>query len=174
LQSWDNLLAAAAKRTPDTPWTTTDVARVFGLSLNTISRLQKERIIVRNHEGRFDQAATARAILAHREQVLKNKFAVDGAAKAKLAEAKAGIATLELEKREGTVIETKAAVAVMTRVIHVSKARLLGIPRRIAPRLCGSKSAAEAEQLVAEEIHLALTELSAANLAEEIAATIDF
>jgi phage terminase Nu1 subunit (DNA packaging protein) len=167
-------MAGVARQTKaDLAWSTSDVTRIFGFTPNYVAQLVKSRTIVRNAAGKFDQSATVQAILQHREETLRARFVVDGADRARLAKAKASMAELALAQRQGEVVNVDDVTRVMTAVIVRSKMRLLTIPHRLAPRLCTVRTAVEAEQLITDEIYLALTELAAPKFAEEVVATLN-
>jgi phage terminase Nu1 subunit (DNA packaging protein) len=142
----------------------TQLGRLLGLSPNSVTRLIREKAFVRTGNGLFDATACIRAYLKMREEVIRAKWSRDGNAKARLAAARASLAELQLQERQGDVVDAAQVTRVVTAMIAQSRMRLLAIPTRVAPRLCMAKSVTEAEQMIAEAIHEALIDLSTAPL----------
>jgi len=83
-------------------------------------------------------------------------------ARAKRMAAMAAMAELELKAKQGFYFRRDDIDFHLTHMITACKQRLLAIPSRVMHRLLGLTNAREANQIVDDEIRLALTEVSEA------------
>jgi hypothetical protein len=81
-------------------------------------------------------------------------------ARTELARERAASARLDRQERERRVIPVDEVRACWTGIARVIRDRVLGLARKVAPRLAGLKSAAELEAILYSECVEALEELS--------------
>ena len=87
-------------------------------------------------------------------------YADYNAARAKREMHNAKIAEYEERRIAGELVEREKATRTMQTVVANAKARLLGIPAKLAPMLIGVESITEVEEMLRAALHEALQELS--------------
>jgi phage terminase Nu1 subunit (DNA packaging protein) len=155
---------ARKRATPFPDVSGTELGRLLGLSPNTTTQLIREKVFTRKGNNLFNVTASIRAYFKKREETLRTKWSRDGNSKSRLAAAKASLAELQLQERQGEVVNAAQVTRVVTAMIAQSRQRLLTIPSRVAPRIAMANSVTEVEQMIAEAIHDALIDLSTAPL----------
>jgi hypothetical protein len=73
---------------------------------------------------------------------------------------KAKISQVEYERAVKAVLPTDKVEQVWTKILSTFRARMLGIPPKIAPQLQGLESVVEIEKIIKDQIYEALNELS--------------
>ena len=153
--------AAVARKTPEFPrLNTTEATRLLSTTPNMINELIKRRVLRRGPDGKFDAIELVHNYQKYREEVLRQRWSVDGAARARLVSAKAELAEMKLREQRGELLPAKQMVASYGAMVLRCRSRLLAVARKIAPRLAVARGAVEAETIVQHEIEAALTELS--------------
>lgn len=150
--------------------TASDLQDLLGLtSAERIRQLAREGIIIRNSQhGRFLLKESVRGYLAYKATARKNQWDSDGseagddyeAHRARLTKAKADIAEMQAAILKGTVHEAKAVEAVWTDHLVNCRAKLLGMPRRLAARLHSESNPNGIERVLESAIYEALNELA--------------
>ena len=135
--------------------------RVLRTDHMTIARLCAQGVLRRlDQRGRFDPVEAIPAYINYKVNAIKTQLTTAGAARGRLADAKASIAEMEMAQLKASLIPADAAFAAYREAAEIAKTRLNTIPSRCAPRLATVKNAVEAQAVIADEIEQALTELS--------------
>ena len=147
-----------------------DLKDLLGLtSEERIRQLARDGIVIRNAQhGRFLLKESVRGYLAYKATARKNQWDGNGsesgddyeAHRARLTRAKADMAEMQAAILKGTVHEAKAVEAVWTDHLMSCRAKLLGMPRRLAARLHGEINPNGIERVLESAIHEALRELA--------------
>ena len=134
-------------------------------SAKTIAKLVDKKVLRREARGVLDLVDAVAAFIAHREAVTAAEQGVGdyGKARAQLYLERARAARIKREQLEGSLVSVAKVIAFNVGIVSLVKNRLLGVPTKVAPRLVGLKTAAEAEALVRAEVHEALAEIARLN-----------
>jgi phage terminase Nu1 subunit (DNA packaging protein) len=156
---------------PDVVCTRQQLSEVLGLTTRTVDRLALDGLFkpVRgkfNGSGkRYRLSVSVQAYLKHRSEVIK-KQCDNGAgdaynnARARRMEALAAKEELSLAAQQGLYHRADDIEFFMTQMLTAAKQRLMAIPSRVMHRLVGVTDARKINQIVDDDIRLALTELS--------------
>lgn len=144
-----------------------DLARLFGRSLGTIDRwVQRDcPYLEKAEKGRqwvFDSAAV---IEWYADRWLGESSTADGVAslqaeRARKTAVERRLAEIALQKKLGEVVEVEDVAEVVGDALTRVRAALLNVPSRIAALVAKERRPARVRQLLTEEIHAALRELS--------------
>jgi phage terminase Nu1 subunit (DNA packaging protein) len=139
-----------------------DLATILGITTRRVEQLANKGILKREGRGSFDLADNVQAFVAHRESVIAAEHGVGdfGRARADLYRERAKMARLQREEIEGSLIPTGEVIAMNTSIAAVIKQRMLAVGPKLAPRLTGLRTPAEAQAIVSTEIEEGLTELA--------------
>lgn len=141
------------------PCSAVEIGTLLGISSAMVSRLASEGVLPRAGRGQYDAAATVQAYLRYR---LGNAAKDDPTARglmserSRLTKAKADAAEREARVRAGELVEAGEIEAAWVSVITTARNRLRLIPSKVAPRVAGMKSPADAQELLRREIDDAL------------------
>jgi phage terminase Nu1 subunit (DNA packaging protein) len=125
-----------------------------------------------------DQGVLLRAIITHYKQQVdeaRNQRFKEGddayyVQKVRLTQAQADKIELENLEREGELVEADAVTLSWSAYISACKARLLGIPTRLALELSGITEPHDIQNILQESIDEALLELSNAEFVQRVGA----
>jgi phage terminase Nu1 subunit (DNA packaging protein) len=137
---------------------TDDLRMLLGdITVTYLNDLAREGVVERNARGEYLLSSVPRYIKTMR----KRGAGPAGwhAARTKLTEEKARMATLERKQREGELVETKAAKADNVEVMLNTRNRLLVVPRKCAVMVAAERQPQACERIIYEEICSALEEL---------------
>lgn len=81
---------------------------------------------------------------------------------------KAKIAQVEYEKAIGVLVPTVIVEQIWGKLLSNFRAKMIAIPSKVAPQLQGMEDILEIEQLIKEQIHEGLSELSEFNLEDYV------
>jgi phage terminase Nu1 subunit (DNA packaging protein) len=126
-----------------------DLAAVLGISERRVNQLAAKKILTREN-GLFDLAENVQAFVGFRERAVAAEFGETSfrAARTDLYREKAAMAKLDRAEREGKVLDVAEVRRAWITVATVVRNRLLGVAAKLAPRLVGVRSAAEAQAVV--------------------------
>lgn len=146
----------AIKRTIAKECSVADLQIILQLTQQRISQLEKQQILKRLANGKFDTYEATRAFYEYK---LSTKDTIDYKTEQALHEkAKRQLAELELQKRRNEVHEAENVRIVMSDMLSNLRSQLLGIPAKMAPRLADRSADYIAGELT-QEIEDRLTEL---------------
>lgn len=149
--------------------TRAEYSRRRGCSQSLISReVQNGRIPL--HDGKINPEEADR-ILDRRSESDADGAPDYWAEHARLEKLKADKAALEVAKLHGELIEVDVVKETWTKHVAAARARLLALPRKIAPIVKPLKTTREIEAAIKLEVYEALTELSTQNNDEQKPAT---
>lgn len=151
-------------------YTNLDAARVLGVDPATVKRWRARGWLVNRPDGQLDLSATRARVHAERDPTLGGRAdrGAGGAAPvtgdgARLLKARAMRETLsakllqiEIDKREGRLIEREIAERVFLDVITEARTRLDAIPSRVASRLVNVPDARTIQDVLRDELEAAL------------------
>ena len=140
-----------------------DLGKVLGVSRASIANLATDGALPRASRGEFNLAACVQAYIRHK---LVKAGASDHNAKtlvverSRLARAKADAAERDARVEAGDLIPADDIEAAWIATAGLIRTRILGVPKKIAPRVISLKTATEAEQLMGKELNAALAALA--------------
>lgn len=147
--------------------TAEQLADLFDLSKVRIHQLLKEGIIVKIERGSFDLMESVRGYVRFIKSRRVNQYddaSADGNTwhihRARLTSAKADMAEMQAAILKGTVHEAKAVEAVWTDHLMACRAKLLAMPKKLAPRVHGNEKLTAIESEIEAAITEALNELA--------------
>lgn len=138
-----------------------DLARLTGLTTQRLNQLQRQGVIKKAGRGVYPLSAIT-AYCQHQRKLIQGAGAGLGLTDARraLTHEKFLVARLERQLLQGKLVPVADIADSWAVVAQVTKTRLLGVPRLVAPRLVICKTPAEAEKLIYDAIWDALSELS--------------
>jgi phage terminase Nu1 subunit (DNA packaging protein) len=144
------------------------LAEIFGVAQTTVDAWSRRGCpVLKRPTGRGKGWLFDTADIAHwlREQAVKNALGDSESIDREEAEKRKAIATaqlreLEVAERRGELINVDLAVDVVQRDYAAVRARLLGLPAKMAPEVAVLTTPAEARSVLEREIHEILAELS--------------
>lgn len=145
-----------------------DLARMFGVSLNTIGQWVNKGCpwITKGCPGKQWTFNTAEVVAWREEHVAQqvqgdtSQLDIEEARRRKMA-AEAAMMELDLAKRRGEVLEVEAVAEVIGDDYANVRAKLLSLPTKLAPILVGIEDPAECLMLIERGVTEALEELTA-------------
>lgn len=145
-----------------------DLEDFFGVSAVTVSALTKKGVIVRLGHGSYALRASTRAYVAHlREQAAGRAASDDDNGPPDLARERALLARAQREGQvmknavlRGELLPVDDVEAVVGAVLDATRAKVLALPTKIAPRCVGLKHLTEARDVLAASVTEAYDELS--------------
>lgn len=150
---------------PSGACTAVEIGTLLGISSAMVSRLASEGVLPRAGRGEYEAAACVQAYVRYR---LGNAAKEDPTARglmserSRLIKAKADAAEREARVRAGELVEADEIEAAWVSVITTARNRLRLIPSKVAPRVIGMKSPADAQELLRKEIDDALNAIAQA------------
>jgi phage terminase Nu1 subunit (DNA packaging protein) len=139
--------------------TTSDLAKLFGATVQHINDLARKGVVKRTAQGRFDLKESVRGWAKYKEQLILAKAGSPGtyaAAKTRRALADAQKAEIDLAEKLGKLVEAETTERVLSQLLGIIRQRLLALPSRIAPRIFRLNTATESEALLKHEIRTLL------------------
>lgn len=145
-----------------------EVAELTGYSTQRIDQLSAEGVTVKLGHGKYDAFATLQNMFSHVRTKKTNQYDADPSSpegqsyeahRARLTKAKADIAEMDAELKKGTVHAAEAVAAVWGDMIGNARAKLLGLPVKLAGALDGL-SVTERQDMLKLAINEALQELA--------------
>ena len=139
-------------------------ASMLGLSVERLSQLIKSDVIHKNARGRYTINCVTEYVAWIRAKAMsRNSQSLVGDAndeRARLLKAQADHKEIEVDSLKGNVIDAEIVQEAWSMIVANSKAKLLGIPSKTAHRLIACDNYAQAEELLTEQIEIALSELA--------------
>ncbi|WP_316203349.1 hypothetical protein [Bradyrhizobium sp. SZCCHNS3051] len=145
------------------PVTAAELARLLGIARGTVSNLASDGVLPRDGRGTFDPSKAVQAYIRHKVTSATagdENVASLTAERSRLARLKADRAEIEARTMAGELVPAADIEAAWLKVVGVVRARILAIPTKLATRIIGLKTPAEAEALLRKEVHAALAEVS--------------
>jgi phage terminase Nu1 subunit (DNA packaging protein) len=143
------------------------LAKLFNLTAVRIQQLAKDGVIVKHERGRYDLWASIRGYIKFLQDRRVNQWDAGGddagdwqKHRARLTSAKADMAEMQAAILKGTVHEAKAVEAVWTDHLLACRAKLLSMPKKLAPRIHGADKLAIIESEIDAAVTEALNELA--------------
>lgn len=136
------------------------IARLFDLTPRRVQQLASEGVIPRAAKGRYELLPSVRGYVAFLRSRIEGEGGDYGAQRARLTRAKADMAEREAAQMAEELIPADDIEAAWTAVTASMRARLLGIPAKVAPQLVATKNFVEVQAIVRDAIYEALAELA--------------
>jgi phage terminase Nu1 subunit (DNA packaging protein) len=139
---------------------TTALAAVLGITARRVRQLQQDGII-KGGKGKIPLAPAIAAYIDFRTQE-KSSSRGNGKqdADAEYKKAKATIMTLEAQELQGKMHRSEDVEKMTAQLVYAIRGVLLALPGRLAVDVYQATSAAEASDLIRQEVHAAMEELS--------------
>lgn len=144
-----------ARRTVPKECTVADLQVILQITQQRVSQLEKQQIIKRLANGKFDTCEAVRAFYEYKFSKDSLDYKVEQALHEK---AKRQLAELELKKQLNEVHEAENVRIVMGDMLSNTRSQLLGLPAKMAPRLAHRDADYIAGELT-QEIEDRLSEL---------------
>lgn len=148
--------------------TAEQLADLFDLTKVRVHQLVTEGIVVKVERGVFDLMESVRGYVRFLKQRKVNQYDTVGddpgdwqRERARLTRAKADMAEMQAAILKGTVHEAKAVESVWTDHLLACRAKLLSMPKKLAPRIHGVVKLTSIETEIDAAITEALNELAA-------------
>ena len=142
---------------------------ITGKTRDQLLLLAKKEIVIRISRNKYDLNETIQNLLelsAEREREINNI----SEAKKRYEAARAQREELKLRHERGELIESEVAMESWGKVIMSFRARILAIPRKVAPLLIGCKNISESEDILKRVTNEALRELANPDLVDKVLA----
>ena len=144
------------------------VAEACNLDPRRVQQLVQEGALPRAARGVYDVDACLRAYVRYLQAAVQSKATLGDEgevvttknAKAQLTQYQADLKRLELAERRGSVIAIDDHERILSTLIIETKARVMAIAPRVAPKVIGLSSRIMVQATIEEEAKLALTELA--------------
>ena len=142
------------------------LANLFNLTTVWVQRLAKEGVITKPERGRYDLWPSIRGYVKHLQERRVNQWDNGeekgdwNAERTRLTRAKADMAEMQSAILKGTVHEAKAVESVWTDHLLACRAKLLAMPKKLAPRVHGVERLPAIEIEIEAAITEALNELA--------------
>jgi phage terminase Nu1 subunit (DNA packaging protein) len=150
------------KDQPPGTFTTIQLARVLGVTEQSVTTYARKGIISKMARGLFPVTSVAQ-VVAHLHKVIEGKGGGQGAATAdqrrELIAEKTKIAKLERQQLEGSLIDKRLIEDALARIRFAERNAWLGLPSRIAPQLA-NRPTPEVYKTLADFVHEMLDGLS--------------
>jgi phage terminase Nu1 subunit (DNA packaging protein) len=143
------------------------LSRLFNLTAVRVQQLAKDGTITKAERGRYDLWASIRGYIKFLQERRVNQWDNGedkgdwNAERTRLTRAKADMAEMQTAILKGTVHEAKAVEAVWTDHLLACRAKLLSMPKKLAPRIHGMEKLTTVETEIEAAITEALNELAA-------------
>lgn len=138
-----------------TGFSATKLCELTGLSSTRISMMNKEGIIAMSADESYPVDATLKALFAK----LRERYSTDELKNEKLQKENR-LLDIQLEKAEGATIPKHQVDSAWANLILRARAKFVGLPNKVSPRLAFCKSEKDMESELTKEIDEALSELS--------------
>lgn len=153
------------KITDDTTVSTTELARVLGLSARRIQQMAQDGTVPPATKGRFRLNDSVQRYITF---ITGNKISEDEQktekarrmAEVSIKAAKATMAKLEASELQGKMHRSEDVRAITEDMANTLRDLLLGLPGRLAVDVTNARSAAEASVIIKEAVHEIMREMS--------------
>lgn len=143
------------------------LSKLFNLTAVRVQQLAADGVVIRVARGKYDLWQSIRNYIKFLQERKVNQWSASGedepgdyqAHRARLTRAKADIAEIDAELKKGTTHDAQAVAAVWADMIGNARAKLLGLPTKLAGALDGL-TITEREALIKEGVAEALRELA--------------
>lgn len=163
----DEMAANVRKDISDLIVNTDTMANLLGYTRQRINQLAKEGILEKKAPGRFYLMLNVQRYIdflkAGQHEEEEESQAAYWEEKALHEKAKREMAELKLAKLKNRLHDADDVEMVMTNMLATFRSRILGIPQKIAPQILGMENLAEINEMINQELELALAELSEYN-----------
>lgn len=138
------------------------ICEILGFSARRIQQLAKENVLVRVSHGKYDLPASIQKYIEYNIEI---DSVADGQLDKTQEEAKWVLARrqkteLEVQIMKGELHRSEDVQLVMSDMLGNFRARLLGLPSKVAPQLLGKTDILAVKQVLKDEVYEALNELS--------------
>lgn len=149
---------------------TQTIAKLFGVTTRMIEYLKTEGIIQGQGKPiKYDLYPTIQAYIQYLKEKANGKIKpgddqqnesakLEG--EARIKQAKAEMAELQLKELRGEMHRAEDVQAVMTDHVLMIRSILMGLPNKLAVSVTGARSTAEAAEIIKKEVYFILHELS--------------
>jgi len=156
---------ADMKITDDTTVSTTELARVLGLSARRIQQMAQDGTVPPATKGRFRLNDSVQRYITF---ITGNKLSEDEQktekarrlAEVQIKAAKASVAKLEASELQGKMHRSEDVQAITEDMANSMRELLLGLPGRLAVDVANARSAAETAVIIKEAVHGIMREMS--------------
>ncbi len=156
---------ADAKITDDTTVSTTELARILGLSARRVQQMAQDGTVPPASRGRFRLADSVQRYITF---ITGNKMSEEEQqtekarrlAEVNIKAAKATVAKLEANELKGKMHRAEDVLAITEEMANELRSLLLALPGRLAVDVTNARSAAEASVIIKEAVHEVMREMT--------------
>lgn len=152
----------AIKITDDTEISTTELAKVLGVTARRVQQLAQDGTVTPAHRGRFLLCDAVQQYIKflskEKDSNPQEKERQD--AEVSIKKAKAIVAVLEAKELQGKMHRSEDVAAMTEDLIYTSRGMLLALPGRLAVDIVNTSTPAEAAEVIRKEVYKAMEELS--------------
>lgn len=152
--------------------TTAELAKLLGVSEQAVRDHASRDVIPKLAKNRYERDAAVPAYCAHLREVAAGRQGEDPDApdltdeRARLAKAQADAQEMKNAQMRGELLPREDVDAAVAAAFARVRARLIGIPAKVAPVVVTMESPAEAQAAVRDAVYEALRELSETSIAD--------
>jgi len=150
----------STKITADTEITSTELARILGITVRRIQQLAQDGTILTAQRGRFPLGDSVQRYInfLSKNNDPRDKEKID--AEISIKKAKAIVSVLEAKELQGKVHRSEDVAAMTEDLVFTIRGMLLALPGRLAVDVITAKTPSEAAETIRKEVHAVMTELS--------------
>ena len=139
--------------------TSSEMARVLGVSATNITNLEKSGTIRKEKSGKFNLASTVIAYISAIKSKKTESEANYETARARKMESSADIEEMNAAQKRGELIEIDSVVDVVETEYAIVRQRLFAIPNKVALDVFSCEKPQEVQELILTQVNEALIEL---------------
>ncbi|PWK16074.1 hypothetical protein [Tumebacillus permanentifrigoris] len=154
---------------------TSELAKILGKTARWINELTREGVLVQTGRGKYPLAESVQRYVEHLKKQYEEVGGIDYAfEKAAHERAKREKAEIELAAMRGQMHRGEDIAAVMNDMVGGFRAKMLGLPSKVAPQLVGKTETPVILAILTQEVHDSLSELSDYDPRTFLAASEDY
>ena len=148
----------------------TVIAKIYGVTVKQIDNLRRDGVIkCEGRPARYDLIPTLQALYEYQRRIIKSNGksdenrrneAIKLDAEARLKQAKAEMAELELQELQGEMHRAEDVEAITTNIVFAVRSFLLAMPNRLAIDVYNAKSKTQVSEVIKKEIYQILEQLA--------------
>jgi phage terminase Nu1 subunit (DNA packaging protein) len=140
------------------------LAEIFGITERRVQQMAVDGILKKKGRGRFVLSDSVQKYIMYHIELERKKFKKHdmdiNEARKRREIAEATLKEIDLQKREGEILEKSDVLQLWQKILSILRNRLLNIPSKLSPQLIGMNTINEIKIKLDEEIYQILNELS--------------
>jgi len=143
------------------------ISKLLMLTDRRVQQLAAEGHIPKGERGQYELVPVVQGYIKYlRDRAINGDVGEDGDDRARLMKAKADIAQFEAERLSGQMLLREDVDAAVTGAFARVRARMIGIPSKVAPLVAAEENPAEVEGTIRRAVYDALNELADTSIAD--------